>query len=115
MKKAFSWIGITVLSFAVLIGIGFASGEIQAFYNRTTGTHVESSKTDEFHATKGYVDGMTQDLSRAKLELAQTKDSSTRQAILDHINEEFANFDENQIQNTNLRQFLIDVRNGGIR
>lgn len=112
-------ISIGILVFVVIvvafIGIGFGSGELEALYNRTTGTHVSSSETDEFHASKGYVDGMIQDLSKYKLELVQTKDLTARGAIISHVNEQFANFDENKIQNSDLRQFLIDCRNGNIK
>lgn len=101
--SALKGIGIFLLIFCLLTGMGFASGEIQAFYNRTVGVDVQSSETDQFHATKGYIDGMTQDLSRAKLELSQTKDEAARGAIIQHINEEFANFDEKQIKNQDLR------------
>lgn len=111
IKKTLIGLGI----FALLIGTGFASGELQAIYNRTVGSDVSSSETDMFHKSKGYTDGMAQDLSRYKLELAKTKDDTARSAIISHINEEFANFDENQIKNFDLRQFLIDCRNGNIQ
>ncbi|MFL0249964.1 hypothetical protein ACJDT4_05970 [Clostridium neuense] len=107
--------GIGILIFIVLTGLGFATGEIQAIYNRTVGVDVSSSETDKFHASKGYVDGMIQDLSKYKLELAQTTDSTARHAIISHINEEFSNFDENKIKNQDLKQFLIDVRNDNIK
>lgn len=112
MKKYI--LGILV-GFIVLTGLGFATGEIQAIYNRTVGVDVSSSETDKFHASKGYVDGMIQDLSKYKLELAQTTDSTARQAIISHINEEFSNFDEKQIKNDELRKFLVDCRDGKIK
>ena len=106
---------IGILIFIGLITLGFATGEIQAVYNRTVGVDVSSSETDMFHKSKGFTDGMIQDLSKYKLELAQTKDTIARGAIIDHINEEFANFDESTIKNFDLKQFLIDCRNGGIK
>lgn len=107
--------GIGVLIFVGLTALGFATGEIQALYNRTTGSHISSSETDMWHNSKGYTDGMAQDLSKYKLELNQTKDATARGAIIDHINEEFSNFDENKIKNQDLRQFLIDCRNENIK
>jgi hypothetical protein len=101
-----------LLVFVLLTVLGFASGEIQAVYNRTVGVDVSSSETDKFHASKGYVDGMVQDLSKYKLEFAQSSDDTAKQAIVAHINEEFANFDETQIKDKDLKQFLIDCRNG---
>ena len=104
-----------ILGLLLLTGLGFSTGEIQAVYNRTVGVDVSSSETDMFHKSKGFTDGMVQDLSKYKLELAQTKDITARGAIIDHINEEFANFDESTIKNFDLKQFLIDCRNGGIK
>jgi hypothetical protein len=109
---------IILASIGVIVGlttIGFATGEIQALYNRTVGADISSSETDKFHKSKGYVDGMAQDLAKYKLQLAQTTDQTSRIAIVNYINQEFANYDENDIQNEDLRQFLIDVRNGNIK
>lgn len=114
MKEFTGWILGGILVLAVLTGVGFYSGKMQAIYNRTIGVEVSSSQTDMFHKSKGFTDGMAQDLSKYKLELTQEKDEVARKAIINHINEEFANFDETTIQNTGLRQFLIDVRNGKI-
>jgi len=104
--------GLAVI--VLVTGLGFATGEVQALYNRTVGSDISSSQTDMFHKSKGFTDGMAQDLSNTKLELAQTKDEVARAAIIAHVNEEFANFDENQIKNADLKQFLISIRNGGI-
>jgi hypothetical protein len=107
--------GIIIGVFIGITALGFVTGEIHALYNRTTGSHVSSSETDMWHKSKGYTDGMVQDLSKYKFELVQTKDATARGAIIDHINEEFSNFDENQINNQDLKQFLIDCRNGNIK
>lgn len=115
VKDTFVYVISICLIFVVLVAVGFAIGGIQALYNRTVGSDVSSSQTDMFHQSKGYVDGMTQDLSKNKLELSQTTDPVARGAIIAHIIEEFANFDETKIKNFDLRQFLIDVRNGNIK
>lgn len=105
----------TIIGFALIVGIGFATGTAELVYNKTIGKDVSSSRTEVFHKSKGYVDGMVQDLSKYKLELAQTKDETARVAIISHINEQFANYDENDIQSLDLKQFLIDCRNGNIK
>lgn len=104
-----------LLAFIFLVIIGFASGKLEAIYNRTVGVDVSSSETDKFHASKGYIDGMVQDLSKYKLELSQTTDTTSRNAIISHINEQFANFDETQIKNKDLKKFLTDCRDGNIK
>ena len=108
-------IGGALAALVLLTYIGFGFGELQALYNRTVGSDISSSQTDMFYKSKGYTDGMAQELSKYKLELTQTKDETARGAIIAHINEEFADFDESQIQNADLKQFLKDVRNGVIR
>lgn len=115
MKNVMAWIGGLILFFVIMTGIGFATGEAQALWNRTVGSDISSSETDMWHQSKGFTDGMAQDLSKYKLELTQTKDETARGAIINHINEEFANFNENQIKNLDLRQFSKDIRNGGIQ
>ena len=112
-------IRVTVLGFivflALIIGGGFATGELQALYNNTTGVKVSSSETNMFHKSKGFTDGMIQDLSKDKLELTESNDHVARAAIIEHINEQFSNFDVNTINNPSLKQFLIDCQNGNIK
>ena len=99
----------------LMAGIGFGSGEIQAYYNKTVGLDVVNSETVQFHANKSRVDGMVADLSKQRLELAQTTDITARGAITTYIVNGFSNFDEQQITTLDLRQFLINVRNGSVK
>lgn len=115
MKENAKVVGAAVVVILLLITIGFASGELQALYNRTTGVHVSSSETDKFYATKAYTEGMAQDLSKYRLELSQETDPEARKAIISVINERFANFDPNGIKDPELRQFLINAREGKIK
>jgi hypothetical protein len=111
MKNVGIYLAI-VLSVIVII---FGGGKLVALYNNTVGVEVSSSETNKFHKSKGFTDGMTQDLSKYKLELARTTNELERGAIINHINEQFANFDESAIINIDLRSFLIDCRNGNIK
>ncbi len=58
---------------------------------------------------------MAQELSKDRKELQDTKDSTARGAILNDIRSRFANFNEKNLQDDSLKQFLIDVRNGNIK
>ena len=104
-----------IVVFIVIIVVGFAIGELQALYNNNTGVRVSTSETNMFHKSKGFTDGMIQDLSKHKLELAEESNVTARKAIVDYINDQFANFDETTINNQSLRQFLIDCRSGNIK
>jgi hypothetical protein len=106
---------IALVGIVALIALSFGGGYLQAFFNRTVGISLSSSQTDKFHASKGFTDGMTQDLSKYKLELARTTNEVERGAIVNHINEQFANFDEGTIKNADLRNFLVDCRSGLIK
>lgn len=115
MKTNLKKIGITVVSIIALIAIIFITGEGQAIYNKTVGKDIKNSENVQFHQTQMYTDGKANDLAKAKRELATTTDETARESILNYINETYANFNANQLQDASLRQFLIDVRNGSIK
>lgn len=114
-KSFMSWVLIVMISVMLIIGLMFATGEGTILYNHFLGAKVQSSQTEVFYQSKAYVDGMVQDLSRYKLELSREKDPVARQAIIAHINEQFANFDKRDIRDYGLLQFLNDVQNGNIQ
>jgi hypothetical protein len=114
MKEYMKAIGYCLIGIAILVIIGFGSGKLQALYNRTVGTDIESSQTDIYHNNKGYIDGMTSDLANYKRELTTEKDPTARQAIINLIVEKYANFPQSNIKDPGLRQFLVDVKNGNI-
>lgn len=115
MKKFLKGTGIFISFIAAIIIIAFASGEGQAVYNKTIGKDVTNSENTKFHETQIYNDGMAQELSKDRKELQGTKDSTARGAIINDIISRFANFNQNNLQDESLRQFLIDVRNGNIK
>ncbi|MGL4573060.1 MAG: hypothetical protein ACRCVJ_18615 [Clostridium sp.] len=78
------------------------------------GTEYKNIKREQFESTKSYVHGKVEDLQRYKRELDKTKDIIERSALIIHIQDEFASFDESKINNQNLREFLNDIRNGVI-
>lgn len=111
VKKILIGLGILTL----LIGSGFATGELQAVYNKTVGKDITNSENTKFHETQIYNDGMAQELSKDRKELQETTDATAKGAILNDIRSRFANFNENNLQDQSLKQFLIDVRNGSIK
>lgn len=83
-------------------------------YRRYFAPKSQSIDREVFKETKSYNEGMVQDLSKDKLELSQTKDKDARKAIVEHIIEKYSNFDENRIENRELRNFLIEIKNGDV-
>lgn len=100
---------------AWIIGLGFVIGGGLLIYQKTLSIQHANAERQIFKESKSYNEGMVQDLSRDKLELSQTKDNDARNAIIEHILEKYSNFDENRIENRDLRSFLIDIRNGNIQ
>lgn len=108
-------IGIVVVIIVIIIGIGFASGELTALYNKTVGKDVTNSENVKFHSSQIYNDSMAKDLADAKRELGQTTDPAARGAIIDDINKRYANFNADNLEDKDLKQFLLDIRNGNLK
>jgi hypothetical protein len=68
-----------------------------------------------FENGKSHVESVARDLAKAKRELVEEKDETARKAIVNYINDTYANFDANNLEDTSLRQFLKDCRNGNIK
>lgn len=115
MKNFFKGVGIFASCVVVIAVIAFVSGEGQAIYNKTVGKDVTNSENTKFHETQIYNDGMAQELSKDRKELQETTDTTARGAVVNDIRSRFANFNENNLQDQSLRQFLVDVRNGNIK
>lgn len=114
MKKVL----IGILTVAV-IGIGtyllpFALGKWGNQVEKTIGTEYKDIKREQFESTKSYIHGKVEDLQRYKRELEGTADAIERKTLIISIQDEFASFDESKIDNSNLRIFLNDIRNGVI-
>lgn len=114
MKDTLLYIIVGVLILAILIGSMFVFGFFGNRYEETIVKENIDIKRENFEHSKSYVHGMVEDLSKYKLELARTEDKVERKAIISYIQENFANFDVNLIENDNLRWFLQDVMNGEV-
>lgn len=94
-------VGIIVLVFGLeLLGLGFTK-----FFEPKR----ENIRREVFENTKSYVHGKVQDLARY-YEQYQAADDSSRTAIRNLIQIQFADFNENNIQAENLKRFLINMR-----
>ena len=67
-----------------------------------------------YETSTSYVKGMADDLAKYQYELKMEKDETARKAIIDMIIDKYADFDESQLKNKDLRKFLNDVRNGRV-
>ena len=97
-------------TFVVLYGFGFIGNKLE-----TIGVQYDNVKRKRFENSTSYVHGMQDKLAEYKREFEIEKDVDTKLAILNCIDDEFAQFDENKISSSILRDFLISVKDGSLR
>lgn len=118
LKKIVSGIGVAICLVAIVFCLykaPFILGEWINKVEATVGSEYKDIKREQFENSKSYVHGKIDDLQRYKRELERTTDPVERQAIVINIQDDFSNFDESKIDNNNLKEFLIDIRNGVIK
>ena len=104
-----------VLGLAILFGICYGFGLVEVGLTNTIGIKYEDAKRNRFENSTSYVHGMIDRLSEYKRQFDTEDNVDNKIAILNTIDDEFAQFDETKIDNSTLRAFLIDVRNGSLR
>ena len=97
--------------FVVLYGFGFIGNKLET----TIGVQYENAKRERFENSTSYIHSMQDKLAEYKREFETEKDVDTKLAILNCIDDEFAQFDENKISSSTLRDFLISVKDGSLR
>ena len=84
-------------------------------YTRTIGKEVRKAHADVDHEVfkenKSYVEGALQDLSNYKHQWTIAKTQDDKLAIETVVRDQFANFDQNNIENPQLLRFLQMVLN----
>ena len=103
----------TIGVIALLVALTFIFGWFGVGYTKTVEKAQINANREVFKVSKPYVEGMVSDLAKYKYELTTEKDSTARKAIIDLIIDKYGNFDESKIENVSLRNFLINIKNGG--
>src|SRR5574344_2799486 len=80
-------------TFVVLYGFGFIGNKLET----TIGVQYENAKRERFENSTSYTHSMQDKLAEYKREFETEKDVDTKLAILNCIDDEFAQFDENKI------------------
>lgn len=114
IRNVFLGIGTVVIVGGGIFLAPFVIGKWSNKVESVVGTEYKNIKREQFENSKSYVHGKIEDLQRYKRELERTKDKDEKLAIINHIQDEFATFDINKIDNLNLKSFLNDIMNGGI-
>ena len=115
MKEVLLYILVGILVIVLLIGLTFGSGILNNKYKATIGKESKDVDREVFETNKSHVHAMIEDLSKYKMQLTTTENEIERKAIITFINENYATFDAQLIENDSLRWFLEDILNGGIK
>jgi hypothetical protein len=100
---------ITLGSVIGLLALIFLANELEIFGTKFWGVRKENAKREVFEQSQSYVEGKRQELTKYHHEWINA-DSADKISIEYTIRSSFANFDENQIQSADLRDFLIKTR-----
>jgi len=103
----------TIAIIAIILIVFLGLGYYKVFYTKTVGTSQESAERQKFKQNKSYVEGMISDLANYRLQYEKEKDEKFKIALRETIITKYSNFDIDLIEDQNLKQFLLDIRNGG--
>lgn len=110
MKQVSLMILAGILFLAIITGLGFYFGYVGNIFDATVGKQRMDVQRENFKHSKSYVEGMIQDLASYKREYDRAKTDEEKQQILIFVDDEFANFDINQIESIGLQNFLLKAR-----
>ena len=99
-------------SAAFMVAGAFFIGTIGNKMESTIGKQYIQIKRENFKESKSYIEGMVEDLSSAKREYEKTEDPNEKEQIRNMLDSKFSNFDINNIENEELKNFLQDIRGG---
>lgn len=111
-KEVLRWILAVVAFIVITAGVLFYFGFLGNAFDATVGKQRMDIERNNFKHSKSYVEGKVQDLAQYKREYDRTKDANEKQQILNVVSDQFANFDESQIESQQLRQFLDKAMGG---
>lgn len=115
MKTIITLTSCVILFIALLILMPFGSAKIETTFNKTVGTEVKLSRSDRdriaFKKSKAYIENSVQTLANYKMQYDKAN-KEDKQIIAENIRIEFANFNANNIENYNLKIFLLEIQEG---
>lgn len=104
-----------LLGIVASIAIAFSIPTLVLNFEQYFAPKFASVKRESFEQTKSYVHGMIESLSDYKREYDRAESIEEKQQIINYIDSKFAAFDESNIDNSELRTFLSDVRSGKLK
>jgi hypothetical protein len=109
-KKVVKW-GLMFVGILLIMGvIGFGFDILNIQKKRITEPMKENVRREVFENTQSYVHGKRQELAKAYGEWSKTEDVTKKSAIEEVIKVTFSDFPANEINNDNLRKWLVSTR-----
>ena len=102
--------GISVGAFVGIIALVFILGFVGIGYKMLFKPMHENVDRTVFENTQSFVHGKIQDLAKYKREYNDLTNPTDQLAMKAIINQQFSQFDKNKINDSDLRQFLVDMR-----
>jgi len=109
-KIVWSSIGGFIALIVLMCALDLGTGWFGVFKTKTVGKAQENAKYQVFKQTQSYNDGMAQQLSKLKSEYDADKDPQDKNALAFKIKQDYANFDESNLQSESLKSWLIQIR-----
>ncbi len=109
MKIFKTMLGVLMI-LIVFVGFLVATGLIELEFYRYFGIQRASIRREIFKENKSYVEGMISDLAKYRYEYQREEDEKAKKAIADLIRTKFSNFNLDNIENDQLKRFLINIR-----
>lgn len=101
---------ISIVSIVSLISILFGFGVLELEFMKFFGPKKENIRREIFENTKSYSHGKQMDLARYYEEYQKAESEKDKELIANLIKMQFGSFDDSQITNNQLKQFLITIR-----
>jgi hypothetical protein len=110
MKMVFKWILIVIICASFIVVPLFFLGYLGNAFDATVGKQHMDIERNNFKHSKSFVEGKIQDLATYKREYMKAADENEKQQVLSFVNNEFANFDIDEVEDPGLRDFLLQAR-----
>lgn len=101
-------LSILVLAILTVLAFGLELGGLK--WRKYFKPKYAEIEREVFEETKSYVHGKVQDLAKYFEEYQKAKTLEEKEIIVNLIKMRFAEFDADNVRNTQLRRFLINVR-----
>lgn len=103
---------LTILLIISLLSLAFGAEWLGIAWKGYFGPKHEDVKREVWEQTKSRVAAATQEISKRRLEYMKSDDETEKKAIAEYIRSAYANLDPEDINDSALRRFFINCKDG---